>query len=102
MLHVLGDTLDEYTMGVKLLLVASEQLSIELEGSALLALDIEVSHRLNGLVELDGVLDHDDGRIEWSGDVLSDLWLDVKHDSGLLLEGNGDFPRVGLDLRQFI
>jgi len=92
MLEVLGDALDEHTVGMKFFLVASEQLSVELEGSALLALDIEVSHGLDGLVELDGVLDHDDGGVEWSGDVLSDLWLNVKHDSSLLLESDGDFP----------
>jgi hypothetical protein len=96
MLEVLWDALDEDVVGQELLLVGSEELLVELKSSALLALDLEISHGLAGLVEGDWVLDADDSRVEWGGDVLLDLWLGVKEDVGFLLEGDGDLSRVGL------
>jgi hypothetical protein len=90
MLEVLWHALDENVVGQELLLVGSEELLVELEGSALLALDLEISHGLAGSVEGDWVLDADDGRVEWGGDVLLDLWLGFKEDVGSLLEGDGD------------
>ena len=90
------DALDENVVALKFLLVGSEQLLVELEGSALLALDLEVSHGLAGFVESYGVLDADDGRVEWGGDVLLDLWLGLEENAGFLLEGDGDSLRVGL------
>jgi hypothetical protein len=83
-------------MGEKLLLVGSEQLFVELQGSALLTLDLEVSHGVAGFVESDWVLDADDGRVEWGGDVLLDLGLGVEEDVGSLLESDGDSLGVGL------
>mgnify|MGYP007004380745 CR=1 FL=1 len=96
MLEVLWHVLDEHVVGKDLLLVGSEQLLVELEGSALLSLDLEVSHGLAGFVESDWVLDADDSGVEWGGDVLLDLGLGLKKDVSLILEGDGDSLRVGL------
>jgi hypothetical protein len=83
-------------VGLDLLLVGSEELLVELEGSALLALDLEVLHALNGLVEGDWVLDADDGGVDWGRDVLLDLWLGVKKDVGFFLDSDGDLSGIGL------
>jgi hypothetical protein len=90
MLEVLWHGSHEHVVGLELLFVGSEQLLVELEGSALLAFDLEVLHGLAGFVESDWVLDADDSRVERSGDVFPDLWLFVKGDSGLLLESDGN------------
>ena len=91
MLEILWNALDEHIVGEELLFVGSEQLLIELKGSALLSLDLEVLHGLTGLVEGNWVLDADDSRVEWGSDVLLDLWLGVEEDVGSLLESDGDF-----------
>jgi hypothetical protein len=88
--ELLWNALDENVVGEKLLFVGSEQLLVELKGSALLALDIEVSHEFAGFVKSDWVLNADDSRVEWGGDVLLDLRLGVQKDVGSLLEGDGD------------
>ena len=96
MSEVLWHTSHEDVVGEELLFVGSEQLLVELEGSALLSFDLEVLHGLAGFVESDWVLDADDSRVEWSGDVLLDLWLLVKKNVGLFLEGDGDLSGIGL------
>jgi hypothetical protein len=88
-LHVLGD-LAEDVMVLELLLVATKELLVEWKGTALLAIDLEVSHLLAGVVELFGVLDADHGGTELSGDVSLDLGLRVKDDSGFVLEDDGN------------
>jgi hypothetical protein len=87
---ILWDALDEDVVGLNLLPVGSEQLLVKLEGSALLALDLEVFHGLAGFVESDWVFDADNSREEWGGEVLLDLWLGLEEDAGLILEGDGD------------
>ena len=86
----------EDVVGEELLFVGSEQLLVELEGSALLAFDLEVLHGLACLVEGNWVLDADDSRVEWSGNVLLNLWLGVKKNVGFFLESDGDLSRIGL------
>jgi hypothetical protein len=88
--HFLWNTLDENVVGDQLLLVVTKELLVELESSALLIIDGEVSHLFTGLLELSGVLDVDDGGVEWSGDVSSELWLDVEVNLGLVLESLSD------------
>ena len=95
-LEVLWHGSHEHVVGLELLFVGSEQLLVELEGSALLAFDLEVLHGFAGFVESDWVLDADDSRVEWGGDVLLDLWLLVKKNVGFFLEGDGDLSGVGL------
>ena len=73
-----------------------------MEGSARLASNLEELHGLNGLGELLRVFDADDSRVEWSGDVLSDLRLLLEDDSGLLFKGDGNLSGVGLFLRKVI
>ena len=89
-LKVLWHALDENVVGEKLLLVGSEQLLVELKASALLSLDLEVSHGFACLVEGNWVLDADDSRVEWGSNVLLDLWLGIEENVGSLLEGDGD------------
>jgi hypothetical protein len=88
--HFLWNTLDKNVVGDELLLVVTKELLVELESSALLIIDGEVSHLFTGLLELSGVLDVDDGGVEWSGDVSSELWLDVEVNLGLVLESLSD------------
>ena len=73
-----------------------------MEGSARLASNLEELHGLNGLGKLLRVFDADDSRVEWSGDVLSDLRLLLEDDSGLLFKGDGNLSGVGLFLRKVI
>jgi hypothetical protein len=94
--HFLWNTLDENVVGDELLLVVTKELLVELEGSALLSVDGEVSHLFTGLLELSGVLDVDDGGVERSGDVSSELWLDVEVNLGLVLESLCDL--LGTDV----
>lgn len=54
---VLGDALDKDVVVGKLLLVTTEELFVELEGSAHLAVDGEVLHLFAGILEFLGVLD---------------------------------------------
>jgi hypothetical protein len=72
--------------------VSTEQVFVELESSALLAIDLEVLHLLTGNLELLSILDAENSAEEWSGVVSLDLWLLLKDDTRLVLEdlGQGD------------
>ena len=81
------DFSDEDVVVQKLLFVASKKLFVELEGTAPFTINGEVSHGFSGIVEFLRVLDLDNSRIEWSGEISSNLWLSVnKGDFGLLLK----------------
>lgn len=95
---VLWDLADEDVVRHELLFVASEKLLVKLESSAWLLFNFEIFHCLNSLVESNWVFDADDSRIEWSGDVLSDLRFGIEEDTGLLFESNGDFFGISLVL----
>ena len=86
----LGDGSDENVLLGELLSVGTEELSIELEASALLAVNLEVLHLVAGFLELGIVWNGDDGSPEWAGDVLSDLWSALEVNSGFGLELHGD------------
>lgn len=86
MLHFLVIDFDEDVVVLQLVLVASEQLLVKRQGTALFALDFEVSQFLAGVVELLGVLDTDHSGTEWSRQIPLDLRLRVKDNSGLLLK----------------
>lgn len=58
--HFLGDSLDEHVVVNQVLLVHTEQVFVEWEGSALLSVDFEVLHAFDGLSELLSILDLDD------------------------------------------
>jgi hypothetical protein len=88
---VLWDGLDEHVVVQKLFLVGTKKLLVELECSALLTVNGEVFHFFGCVVEFLGILDLDDTRIEWSGNVSSDLWLDVKTDASNLFESISKF-----------
>jgi len=66
---------NENVVGQQLVLVATKQLLVERQGTALLAIDLEVSHLLASFVELLGVFDADHGGEERLGEVSLDLWL---------------------------
>ena len=67
--------LDENVVGKQLILVATEELLVKRQGTALLAIDFEVLHLLASFVELFGVLDADHGGEERLGKISLDLWL---------------------------
>jgi len=54
------DLPDEDVVVQELLFVASEELLVELEGSAQFVVDLEVSHGFSGFVEFDLVFDLND------------------------------------------
>ena len=106
-LHVLWDGSDEDIVRHKFLLVGSKKLLVELEGSALLLLsvsgiDLKVSHLLTGSLKVLKFLNLDDSRVEWSGDVSSDLRSWSNNDSSFLLENHGELGRVGLLLWEVV
>ena len=74
MFHFLGN-LDEDVVVRQLVLVGTEELLVEWEGTALFVTDLEISHLLTGIVELFSVFDTDHGGAEWSGEVSLDLWF---------------------------
>lgn len=90
-LEVFGN-LDEDVVGEQLVLVATEELLVERQGAALLAIDFEVSHLLAALSELLWILDADHGGEERLGEVSLDLRLlvGVKNDSRLVLDRLGN------------
>lgn len=67
--------LDENVVGKQLVLVATEELLVERQGTALLAINFEVLHLLASFAELFGVLDADHGSEERLGKISLDLWL---------------------------
>ena len=89
------DGSDEDVLLGELLSVGSEELSVELEASALLAVDLEVLHLLAGFLELGVVWDGDDGGPEWAGDVFSDLGSALEVNAGASFELHGDL--LGID-----
>ena len=89
------DGSDENVLLGELLSVGTEELSVELEASALLAVDLEVLHLLAGFLELSVIWDGDDGSPEWAGDVLSDLGSALEVNASAALELHGDL--LGID-----
>jgi hypothetical protein len=75
---ILWDVPNEHVVGKKFLFVASKQVLIELKSSALLTIDIEISHFLTSFLKLNWVLNGNHGRVERSGNVSSDLWLPLR------------------------
>jgi hypothetical protein len=102
--HILGDGADEHVLGEELLLVGTEELSVERQSTALLAIDLEVSHLLAGGLELIGILDVDHGRVEGLGNIILDLRsLGVSKDNAsLFLEAFGDLDRGDLVLGEIV
>jgi hypothetical protein len=88
-LFVLWDLAEDVVV-LQLFLVASEELLVECEGTAWLAVDLEVSHLLASVVELLGVLDTDHGGTELSGDVSLDLRLGIKDNLGFVSKSDGN------------
>jgi len=86
----------------KFIFVASEKLLIERKGSALvflawlITINLEVSHLITGLFVLNWVLDDDDGGVEGSEEVSSDLWSLLDDSTALLSESFSNFD--GADL----
>jgi len=80
---------NENVVGQQLVLVATEQLLVERQGTALLAIDFEVFHLLTSFAELLGVLDADHGGEERLGEISLDLRLlvGVKDNSRFILNG---------------
>lgn len=101
-LFVLWDLADEDVVRHELLFVASEKLLVKLESSTWLLFNLEIFHCLNSFVESNWVFNADDSRVEWSGDVLSDLRLGIEKDTSLLFEGDGDFFGIGLILWKIV
>jgi len=92
----------EHVVVGKFFFVASEKLVIERKSSALeflawlITIDLEVSHLITSLLVLYWVLDDDDGRVEWSEEVSSDLWSLLDDSTAFLPESFSDFD--GADL----
>lgn len=80
---------NENVVGQQLVLVATEQLLIERQGTALFAIDFEVFHLLTSFAELLGVFDADHGGEERLGEISLDLRLliGVKDNSRFILNG---------------
>lgn len=80
---------NENVVGEQLVLVATKELLVERQGTALLVIDLEVSHLLTSFVELLRVFDADHGGEEGLGEISLNLWLlvGVKDNSRFILEG---------------
>jgi len=91
MFHLFWNIPNENIMGIEFFLVGSEQLFVELKGTALLSIDLKVSHSFASFIKLNGILDVDNGRVKWSGDVSSDLGLYVQVDICLSFESFSNF-----------
>ena len=89
------DGSDEDVLLGELLSVGTEELSVELEASALFAVDLEVLHLLTGFIELNVIWDGDNGGPEWASDVLSDLGSALEVDASFFFELHGDL--LGID-----
>lgn len=85
--HFLWNSLDEHVVVNQVLLVHTEQVLVEWECSALLSVDFEVLHAVDGLSELLGILDLDDTGVVWSGGVSLDLRDLFEWEADLFLEG---------------
>ena len=93
LVHFLWDGTDEDVVREELLLVGTKELSVEGEGTAWLAFDLEVAHLVTGILELIGILDADHGTVERLGDIIFDL--------GLLGINEGNAGLVLKDLSEF-
>ena len=88
--------------------VASEKLLIERKSSALeflvwlITVDLEVSHLVASFLVLNWVLDDDNGGVEGSEEVSSDLWSLLDDTTTLLSESLSDFDGADLILRKII
>jgi len=91
--HFLWELSHEDVVGDELVLVSTEQVFVELESSALLAIDLEVLHLLTGVLELLSIGDAENSAEEWSGVVSLDLWLGLKDHTSLVLEDLGQLNR---------
>ena len=82
---------NEDVVVLQLLFVTSKELFVELEGSAPLSVDLEISHGFSCLVEFLCIFHLNDSRVEWSGKISSDLWLSISEcDLGLGLKDLGN------------
>jgi hypothetical protein len=91
--HFLWELSHEDVVGDELVLVSTEQVFVELESSALLAIDLEVLHLLTGVLELLSIGDAENSAEEWSGVISLDLWLLLKDDTSLVLKDLGQLNR---------
>ena len=96
--------LHEDVVGLQLVLVATEELSVKWQGSALAAFDLEVPHFFTGLCKFLGVLDQDLGGIKWLGQISPDLWLLVllEHNSASVVESLSNPVAGSVFLRQIV
>ena len=90
-LHVFWNVLDENIVWSKLFFISSKKLFIKLKSTALFTVNFEVSHSFACLFELNWVLNVDNGRVEWSCKISSNLWLDIKVHVSLRLESFSNF-----------
>jgi hypothetical protein len=69
------------------LVLAGEDLTVRVRGWAFLSWSFLGSFLISSSRSA-WVLDADDGKVEWSGNILSDLRLGVENDSGFFFEGD--------------
>jgi hypothetical protein len=93
---ILGDLGHKHVVLDKACLVAAEQLVVVGEGAAHLAVDLEVSKLLAGLLESLLVWDNHDGGVEGTINVASELRLAIENNASSLLDQSGDV--VGSDV----
>jgi len=77
MCHFFWNTFNENVVILKFFFVASKERFVELKGSAHFTVNQEVFHLFSGIIEFDWVFDLDNTRIEWSGDVSSNLRFSI-------------------------
>ena len=100
-LDVLWDVSDENVVGNELLLVVSEELLVKWKSTALLTVDLKVSHLLTGSLEVFVLIDLDDSREEWFRHVSLDLWL-TDGEVGVGLEFLSDLDGTSLVLWKIV
>lgn len=93
-LKVLGNLLDEDVSIVELASVSTEELLVELEGSAWLVVELYVSQLLCNLVELFIVVDLQHCGIEMSSEISSNLRGNLDIVVSLLLDFFGDLSTI--------
>ena len=91
MFHLFWNALNENIVSSQFFFVCSKQLFIKLESTALLSIDFKVSHSFASLFKLNGVFDVDNGRVEWSCQISSDLRLNIEVNISLSLESFCNF-----------
>jgi hypothetical protein len=75
---ILWDVPNEHVVGKKFLFVASKQVLIELKSSALLTIDIEISHFLTSFLKLNWVLNGNHRSEETLPDLSTLPWLPLR------------------------